>query len=235
MADPASTSVPPAARAARRVAVGFFACGFLALLDLPISAVAAYKSGGIIPIAFPLGFLVLWGIGVLFWRGYHFLWAPLAYLSASSLGATGGALLAAVLSLPWRLVLALMRHTNIWIGLHALLLAGVACLVAWFLFESSRVVAAGAPAARSPWAEPRAFAAYAALPAVAFVGLALALLQGPWTKPARDEARRIYGDTCDYFVLSFQNRYQHGAMHGQVIVLLYNEDTLEQVTLDLPP
>jgi hypothetical protein len=231
-AGPFAPPPPLVTPAARRVAVGLFVFGFLVLLDLPFALVAVFKSGGIVPFPFPFGFLLLWGIGYLFWRGHQFLWAPLAYLTATSLGAVGAALSACAVALPWKLVLALLRHPNLWIAGHLFYVGSALILIAWFYGESQHVLSASPPLVRSGWLKPGAFAAYSALLSVTFVAVLLGVMQGSWTGRAKAEARNIYGDSYDYFVLSFNAQYRNGVMFERATVLAFNEDELERVTVE---
>jgi heme A synthase len=188
------------------------------------------KSGGQLSLTAPLGFLVLWLAAWLVWRGNRAIWNIIAWLSPLALGCLLGACLAIGLGMPWKLLRIMATHEPVSVAgtVGYSLVAGL--LLIWLAWETHQSPAAAQ--ARSQWTRPPALILYGTVATALFAGAILAVIQGSWTKPAVNLARKELGDKYDYYVISWHQQTKSGQTSGYAVLYAYNETELRDIKVN---
>lgn len=228
--EPAS----PAPAGKGRVALGLVLFGIIELVHGIMALVPLLSDGAKINLLAPFSFLGVWLLAWLVWTDKRPVWAVLAYGSAVTLGSLAAGFLAGLISLPWKLISALLQHETTWLWFHAGYLGFLLALAAWLLWESTRAIESWRSSVRLPlsrWLAPTTFAAYAVIPVAAITWGILAFLQSEATRPATNQARQRHGEGFDYFVTNFNAQSANGHTRYQAEVIAYSTDELRFVPL----
>lgn len=230
MDTPPLLSPPSALRCAAyaRVAIALALFGLIDFAAAVTAIVTIFQAPG--PVSFHLtpSFLVLWVAAWLVWRGNPIAWLIIRYLSPVGVGVMAGGALATILCLPWKLTVALASHA-IWTDFSVLYFVSYAALFAWLTWETSRPSLS--TAAPNKWFRAPALFLYGALPGLFLVMGVVALLQGDWTRHPIELARQQKGDAYSYWVQNWRQQTANGETHGYAVVLAYNDQELEIVTV----
>lgn len=188
------------------------------------------RTGGQLSLTAPLGFLVLWFAAWLVWRGNRAIWNVIAWLSPLALGGLLGVCLAIGLAVPWKMIRSLAMHEPVsFAGTFVYsLVAGL--LLIWLAWETDQ--SRTGTSTRSQWTRPSALMLYGAVATALMAGAILAVIQGSWTKPAIDLARKELGDRYDYYVISWHQQTTSGQTSGQAVLYAYNETEFREINVN---